>query len=251
MAMRLRNSAISMGGLIAFGVIWEIVGRMVDRTYLSPLTVTLARAYELFADGTMLGAIWNSLSLFLAGFSVATVVGIAGGVLLARVSWLRTGLEGYVTMMYATPMVAVIPFILAMLGFGFFPKALVVFLFGVFPILINTMEGARSINPELLDVAAAYRSSERHIWVDVILPYTLPFAMTGVRQGIARGLVGMVAAEFLLNSNGLGRVIIISSQRFDTAAVLACVLLITVLGVVLMSLGRFLESLVATWRVAA
>jgi NitT/TauT family transport system permease protein len=125
---------------------------------------------------------------------------------------------------------------------------LVVFLFAVFPILYNTVEGARSIRPELIEVARSFRSSEWALWRDVMVPYTLPFAMTGVRQAIGRALVGMVAAEFFLSSTGLGQVIMMASQNFDTAGVLASILVIGLIGVALMRLGRSIEAHFARWR---
>jgi sulfonate transport system permease protein len=125
---------------------------------------------------------------------------------------------------------------------------LVVFLFAVFPIIYNTVEGARSIKPELMEVARSYRSSEWALWREVMVPYTLPFTMTGVRQAIGRALVGMVAAEFFLSSSGLGEIIMTSSQSFDTAGVFAAVLIIGILGVVLMHIGSMLEARFARWR---
>jgi NitT/TauT family transport system permease protein len=157
-------------------------------------------------------------------------------------------LETYILILYATPMVALIPFILSMMGFGFAPKVLVVFLFAVFPVLYNTIEGARSIKPELIEVARSYRSSEWALWREVMLPYTLPFTMTGVRQAIGRGLVGMVAAEFFLSSTGLGQLIMNASQNFDTAGVFAAILIIGLLGVALMRVGKQLENHFARWR---
>jgi len=151
-------------------------------------------------------------------------------------------------LVYATPMVALIPFILSLMGFGFAPKVLVVFLFSVFPILYNTVEGARSIKPELIEVAQSFRSSEWALWREVMLPYTLPYTMTGVRQAIARALVGMVAAEFFLSSTGLGQIIMTASQNFDTAGVYASILLIGLLGVALTRLGLNLEHRFARWR---
>src|SRR6202030_680348 len=117
-------------------------------------------------------------------------VGIPFGLLLARVRLLRIALESYITVLNATPMAALIPFILSMMGFGFAPKVLVVFLFAVFPIIYNTVEGARSIRPELIEVARSFRSTEWALWREVLVPYTLAFTMTGVRQAIGRALVG-------------------------------------------------------------
>ena len=149
---------------------------------------------------------------------------------------------------YATPLVALIPFILSMMGFGFAPKVLVVFLFAVFPVLYNTVEGARSIKPELIEVAKSFRSSEWALWREVMLPYTLPYTMTGVRQAIGRALVGMVAAEFFLSSTGLGQLIMGASQNFDTAGVFASILVIGLVGVGLMRLGLVIEHHFARWR---
>jgi ABC-type nitrate/sulfonate/bicarbonate transport system permease component len=115
-------------------------------------------------------------------------------------------------------------------------------------VLYNTVEGARSIKPELIEVARSYRSSERALWREVMVPYTLPYTMTGVRQAIARALVGMVAAEFFLSSTGLGKLIMTASQNFDTSGVFAMILLIGLIGVALMRLGLYIENRFARWR---
>ena len=99
------------------------------------------------------------------------------------------------------------------------------------------MEGARSIKPELIEVAKSFRSTEWSLWREVMLPYTLPYMMTGVRQAIGRALVGMIAAEFFLSSTGLGQLIMGASQDFDTAGVFASILVIGIIGVGLTRLG--------------
>jgi NitT/TauT family transport system permease protein len=106
----------------------------------------------------------------------------------------------------------------------------------------------RCIKPELIEVARSYRSSEWALWREVMVPYTLPFTMTGVRQAIGRGLVGMVAAEFFLSSTGLGQLIMTASQDFDTAGVFAIILIIGLLGVGLMRIGLLIENHFARWR---
>jgi NitT/TauT family transport system permease protein len=234
--------------LIAGMALWEIVGRHSSAAFLVPLSATLMRLWELLADGTLVGQTLNSAGLFLTGFLLSLLVGMPAGLLLARVPVLRVALEPYIMVLYATPMVALIPFILSLMGFGFIPKVLVVFLFGVFPILYNTIEGARSIKPELIEVARSFRSGERALWADVMLPYTLPFTMTGVRLAIGRCLVGMVAAEFFLSSKGLGQLIMGASQNFDTGGVFAAILVICMFGVGLMRLGLLLENRFARWR---
>ena len=234
--------------LIAGMALWEIVGRHTSAAFLVPLSTTLVRLWSMVASGQLVSQFLNSAALFVTGFALALVLGAPLGLLLARVRLLRIAVEPYVMILYATPMVALIPFILSMMGFGFVPKVLVVFLFAIFPILYNTVEGARSIKPELIEVARSFRSSEWALWRDLMVPYTLPFTMTGVRQAIGRGLVGMVAAEFFLSSTGLGQIIMTASQNFDTPGVFASILIIGLIGVGLMRVGLYIEARFARWR---
>jgi NitT/TauT family transport system permease protein len=234
--------------LLAGIVLWEVGGRQSSAAFLVPFSATLVRLWQLIASGQLGTQFLNSAALFGAGVTLAIVVGMPAGMLLARVRGLRVAFEPYIMTLYATPMVALIPFILSMMGFGFAPKVLVVFLFAVFPVLYNTIEGARSIKPELIEVARSYRSTEWALWREVMVPYTLPFTMTGVRQAIGRGLVGMIAAEFFLSSTGLGQLIMTASQDFDTAGVFAIILVIGLIGVGLMRIGLQIEHRFARWR---
>jgi ABC-type nitrate/sulfonate/bicarbonate transport system permease component len=234
--------------LVAGLALWEIVGRNSSPAFLVPLSTTLERLWELLVGGTLVAQTLDSAGLFLTGLIASILVGVPIGLLLARVPMLRIAVEPYIMVLYATPMVALIPFILSLMGFGFVPKALVVFLFGVFPILYNTVEGARSIKPEMIEVARSFRSGEWALWREIMVPYTLPFIMTGVRLAIGRCLVGMVAAEFFLSSNGLGQLIMSASQNFDTGGLFAAILIICLIGVGLMRLGRTLELHFARWR---
>lgn len=227
---------------------WEIAGRTISGAFWAPFSATLASLEGFTRGGTLLRAGLDSFRLYVTGTLLGIAIGAPIGVLLARVSWLRVALEDYIMVLYATPMVALIPFILSIMGFGFAPKVLVVFLFAVFPVLYNTVEGARSVRPELVEVAHSFRTREWQLWRDVLIPYTLPYTMTGVRQAIARGLVGMVAAEFFLSPSGLGELIVTGSQNFDTASMLAAILTIVLVGVALMDLGRYLERRLAAWK---
>jgi len=234
--------------LIIGMALWEIAGRMANPAFFVPLSETLVRLWQLTESGQLIRQFGESAVLFLTGFVLAVVIGMPLGLLLARVRLMRVALEPYIMILYATPMVALIPFILSMMGFGFAPKVLVVFLFAVFPVLYNTIEGARSLKPEMIEVAHSFRSSEWALWREVMVPYTLPFTMTGVRLAIGRALVGMVAAEFFLSSTGLGQLIMTAGQNFDTPGVFAVILVIGLMGVALMRIGLMIEQYFARWR---
>jgi NitT/TauT family transport system permease protein len=245
---RLGRYGTVAASLAAGAAVWEAAGHAASAAFWAPLSGTLESVLDTVRSGFLLRQILSSFQLYLSGLALAILVGAPFGLVLARLRWLRVALESYIMMLYATPMVALIPFILSIMGFGFAPKALVVFLFAVFPVLYNTVEGARSIRPELVEVARSFRTTEWRLWWDVLIPYTLPFTMTGIRQAIARGLVGMVAAEIFLSPSGLGQMIMMGSQNFDTPGLLGAILIIVLLGVALMDLGRFLENRFAAWR---
>jgi ABC-type nitrate/sulfonate/bicarbonate transport system permease component len=247
-ASRVYGGLVSLAGL-AFGAgVWELVGRHTQAASFAPFSETVSALWGMVRSGELPRALESSLKLFGAGLGFALVIGFFLGLLLARIRVLRIGLEPYILMLYATPMVALIPFVLSLFGFEFRAKVIVVTLFGLWPILINTLEGARSVSIDLLEVARSYRSTEPKLWRHVIIPYTLPYTMTGVRQAIARSLIGMLASEYLLSASGLGNLILTYTQRFDTAHVLAAVLTITLLATFLMAIGRAIENYFARWK---
>jgi ABC-type nitrate/sulfonate/bicarbonate transport system permease component len=242
-------------GLIAGAVIWEIVGWQFNPAIMVPLIGgeghegAAPRLYEyIFNDEEFRAAFVDSVTLFLTGFLIGVLTAVPLGILMARLTLMRVALETYILILYVTPMVALIPFILSIMGFDFWPKVLVVGLFTFFPVLYNTLEGARSVKPEYLEVARSFRTSEPAIWLDILIPYTLPFALTGIRQATGRALVGMVAAEFFLATGGLGEQIIVASRNFDMAGVLATIIVITVFGIVMMRATQALERRYAAWR---
>jgi NitT/TauT family transport system permease protein len=246
-ARRLRGPAVTLLSLAIGAGIWELIGRHTQRTSFVGFWPTMQALGHMISDGELFTALGQSLELFALGLVISIAIGFILGLLLARVRWLRIGLEPYINALYATPAVALIPFILVF-GFSLKQKLIVVVLFGLWPILINTLEGARSVSETLLEVSRSYRSTEPKLWRHVIIPYTLPYTMTGVRQAIARCLVGMIASEFLLSASGLGELIIRNTERFETGRVLAAVLVITVLATILMSIGRAIENYFARWK---
>jgi ABC-type nitrate/sulfonate/bicarbonate transport system permease component len=228
--------------------LWEFGTKGVSPAVISPFSATMKRLVEMIRTGELSSGVLGSLALFLTGFGLAVATALPLGLLLARARVIRVALSDYIMLVNATPLVALIPFILSIAGLDFAAKVLVVFLFSFFTILYNTVEGARSIKPELIEVARSFRSGEWAIWRDVMVPGTLPYAMTGVRQAIGRGLVGMIAAEFFLSASGMGQLIMTAGRNFDTAALFGTVLIISLLGAGLMALGRALEDRFTPWR---
>ena len=154
-------------------------------------------------------------------------------VLMARVKPIDWALELPINALYSTPMVALVPLLVLWFGIYMQAKIIVVFLFAVFPILINTYQGVRECDKNMLEVARSFRSPEWRTWQDVLLPFALPYIAAGIRLAIGRGLVGMVIAEFYTTISGLGYMITRYAHIFETDKTFVPVILLMFLGITL------------------
>jgi len=232
-------------------VAWEVCGRSVNPILLSHPTAVFAAGLDMLADGTLLHALGSSLAVLALGLFTGSVIGVALGLLAGRRTDVAALLELPVNALYATPMVALIPLIVIWFGFDVLAKVVVVFLFVVFSVLINTQRGVREVDPELIEVATTFCSSERRMWFDLFLPSALPYIVTGIRLAIGRALIGVIVAEYLTALSGLANLIATSANSFQTARMFVPVILLTLLGVVLTAILEWIEHRLVRWRKAA
>lgn len=233
---------------VVVGVVaWEIYGRTLH-TPIFTYPSAIARA---LVDTVATGELWfflrSSLVVLTLGLALAIVVGIPLGVVMARRALVEHAIDPYVNALYATPLVAVIPLIVLWLGFEMKAKVVLVFLFCVFPILINTYQGVKSTDARLIEVARSFCSREAALWRNVILPSAVPFIIAGVRLAIGRGLVGMVVAEFYTTITGLGYMIVQYANTFKTDRLFVPIVVLMAMGIGLTGLLRMLEHRVAPW----
>jgi NitT/TauT family transport system permease protein len=227
---------------------WELYGRSVNPILFTYPTAVAAAFVELVAKGELQRFLLQSLEVFTYGFALAVVVGIPLGIFLARSATLSLALEPYLHALYSTPTVAFIPLIVLWFGFRVPAKVVIVFLFMVFPVLINTQQGVKNLNQDLLEVARSFCSSERRLWSDLIIPSALPFILAGVNLAIGRGLVGMVVAEFFTSVAGLGYMIVQYANAFETAKLFVPIVVLMALGVAFIGLTKVIERKVAPWQ---
>jgi NitT/TauT family transport system permease protein len=202
-------------------------------------------------DGSLPQALADSLVVLGLGLSSGVVVGVALGLLAGRSQTVAAVLDLPVSALYATPAVALIPLIVLWFGFETTAKTVIVFLFVVFPVLINTTRGVQETDPGLIEVARTFCSSERRMWVDLILPSALPFIVTGIRLAIGRALIGVIVAEYYTALSGLGELIARSANSFQTARMFVPIVVIALLGVLLTAALEWAERRLARWRATA
>ena len=228
--------------------LWEWYGRNTNPILFTYPTAVAHATLDMLADGTLPSALGQSLCVLSAGFALGTLVGIGLGLLGGRSRVVAELLDIPVTALYATPMVALVPILVLWFGFGSSAKIVVVLLFTVFPVLINTQRGVREVDPRLVEVAHAFCSTEYRLWTDLILPSALPFVMTGIRLAIGRALIAVIVAEFYTAISGLGYLIISNAHAFQTARVFVPIVVLMLLGIVTTGLLEMVEARLSPWR---
>jgi len=238
------------GFVVAILIVWEIVAPFISPIFFtSPSNIAIA-FYETTVSGELPYFLAQSLEVMVYGLVTAIVVGIPLGVAMARIRRLDWALDLPINALYATPLVAVVPLLVLWFGIYLKAKIIVVFLFAVFPILINTYQGVRECDKGMIEVAQSFRSSEWRMWRDVLLPFAVPYIIAGLRLAIGRGLIGMIIAEFYTTISGLGFMITKYANVFAMDKTFVPVIVLMVLGVSLTTLLKWIGRRIAPWSAA-
>jgi ABC-type nitrate/sulfonate/bicarbonate transport system permease component len=245
MSPRLKVRILSL--LVVLSV-WEVYGRRVN-PILFTYPTAIARAFlELVATGELQSYMKESLLVLAYASILSVIVGVLVGVVMGRSSMVEWATDIYINALYSMPMVAMVPLIVLWFGFKIPAKVIIVFLFMVFPVLLNTYQGVKDVDRNLQEVARSFCSSERQLWYHLIIPSAIPFIIVGVRLAIGRGLVGMIVAEFYTSVTGLGYMIVRYANALETDKLFVPIVVVMVLGVGLMWLAKWVEGRIAPWR---
>jgi NitT/TauT family transport system permease protein len=238
------------GFLVVLLIVWEIVGPFISPIFFTYPSKIAVAFYDLTLSGELPYYLGQSLEVMIYGLTVALFVGIPLGIAMARFRRLDWALDLPINALYATPLVAVVPLLVLWFGIYLKAKIIVVFLFAVFPVLINTYQGVRECDKNMLEVAKSFRSGEWAMWQDVLLPFAVPYIIAGIRLAIGRGLIGMIIAEFYTTISGLGFMITRYANVFEMDKVFVPVIVLMVLGVSLTSLLKWAGRRLAPWSAA-
>jgi ABC-type nitrate/sulfonate/bicarbonate transport system permease component len=239
---------IRAASILFFLVVWEIYGRETDPILFTYPTAVVEAFFTLLASGELLRQMAVSLGALAAGFGLSLILGVGLGLAMGRSRLAEAIFEPHVNALYATPQVALTPLFMMWFGLGFAVKVAVVFLFAFFPILINTASGAKNVSASIVEVGRAYQASRRQIMFKIVFPAALPFIMAGVRIAVGRGLVGMIVAELFTAITGLGAMLSLYGNIFETAKMFVVIIVLAGLGIGLIHATQMLERKMARWK---
>jgi len=240
--------AVRVASAIVVLVLWEIFGRRINPLFMSYPSAIAGALVELLLAGEIQRQAAGSLQVFAVGLSGALILGIVVGLLMGRYRLAEYLLDPYVYALDATPRVALIPLLLLWFGLGDASKIAIVFLSGLFPVLMNTFSGVRTVSAHLVEVGQAYGAGEREIFTKIILPAALPFIMAGVRLSVGRALIGIITAEMFAAVTGMGALLVRYSSALATDKFFVPVIFLSLLGVALSATVERLQKRLAPWK---
>lgn len=248
-----RPRVLRVASVVAGLAIWQLIGEYVvtNPLYFVPLSDALSVIWDMAGTGELWRHTSTTAVEFIVGFSVAAVAGIAFGLINGTNRIARTITDPWVSALYATPLVALMPLYLIIFGIGMTGKAALVVTVAIFPVMINTSVGVLSTDASLIDVGRAYGAGRWESFHKIYLPAALPHIVSGLRLGVGRALTGVVVGEFFFANAGLGFLIARSGQSFDTPTLFAAIIVLTVAAVVMTSALRAAERWLAPYREAA
>ncbi len=146
------------------------------------------------------------------------------------------------------PKVALAPILLVAMGYSILPKIIVAFLIAFFPVVVNTVTGLASVDRETLNLMRSMGASKIDVFLKVRFPHAVPSMIAGFKVAIALAVVGAVVGEFVGSRSGLGYYMLLATGNFDTPLVFACVVFLTLMGIVLFYTVGLLEIVLARWN---
>lgn len=246
---RYEEMALGWGMVLLFLGLWEAAPALgwVKPLFTSSPSRIFVAAQWLFAHG-----FWHDILIsaeeFGWGFGLAFVVGLTLGVLMGWYRRFHAMFAPLITALYVTPRVALVPMLILWFGLGLESKIAIVFLGGVFAILLNVLAGMQTLDEQLVRCARSFGANDWQIFVTIALPSMLPFLMAGMKLAVGRALVGVLVGELVASNGGVGHMMAVAGATFQTDKVFVGVVLLAAIGWGLTTLCQWLEEYLSQWR---
>lgn len=230
---------------------WEGAARaaLVNALIFPAPTTILATGARLIANGELFADLQATMMRVFIGFAWGATLGLFLGLAMGWSPRLRTVVDPMIAAIHPMPKIAILPLLMLVVGVGESSKILLIALGTFFPMLINSMEGVRQINPIHFEVARNYGASTWKFLTRVIVPGALPSVISGVRLAFNMALLLAIAVELAAGKEGLGARIWLAWQTFRIEELYVALFVIAMIGFGFSFFLRRLNSWLAPWRV--
>lgn len=251
MRITMRNWVIGVAAPVLLLVAWWFLSADSTDPFFPPLQTILVRFQELWLFEHFQSDVLLSLGNLFLGFVIAAAAGIALGFITALVAPVRWMLDPLIHFLRGIPPVALVPIFISLIGFGTQMRVTSIALAALFPTMIATVDGIRSVSNDLLDVSRVYRLTRNERVLKVLLPAATPQIFSGLQVSLQVAFIVMIASEMLGSSQGIGAMTLLAQQSFMTADMWAGILLLGVIGFLVNILFSLLRRRVLSWYIGS
>lgn len=241
---------ISVFSVIAFLILWELASiySWVNPLFISAPTEIILATKSLLFDVNFWSNIKVSAIEFAWGFAFATIIGIPMGVFAGWNKTFNAIINPFVSALYVTPKVALLPVIVIAFGIGIMSKIVIVFLMAFFPIVMSAQKAMSTLDKDLIKAAESFTASQMQIFTTIALPSTVPFLLNGIKLGLGQGLIAIVVGEMFASTAGIGYQLTNAGQNLHTDEMFVGVLVIAITGVILNGIISLIEKRFSVWK---
>jgi sulfonate transport system permease protein len=226
---------------------WWFLSRDSTSTFFPPLSDIVRRFYQLWIVGDAASTITSSLLHFVIGFALSGIGGIVIGVLLWKFPRTSTAVSPLLYFIYVLPAAAMLPAVAAVMGYGAQMKVTIIVLAAIWPTLLNTLDGMRSIDPVRLDTAKVLHMSGFRTIRSVVFPNAMPQIMAGLRNSLQVAVIMMVVSELIASTSGIGFFILNAQQSFAITDMWTGIIALGLIGSALTLVFIAIEHFVLRW----
>ncbi len=245
-----RNTLIGIVLPLVILLIWQTLsGLKIISPILFPSPVSIAKEfYDMFLTGELLTHLNISVQRAALGFLLGGSLGLLIGLIVGLKKRAEHIMDPSLQMLRTVPHLAITPLFILWFGFGEVSKVLLIALGAFFPLYVNTFLGVRSVDGKLFDVAKVLEFNRFHQITKLIIPSALPNILLGLRLSLGVAWLGLVVAELMGSSEGIGYMIQDARQFSRTSAVFVGIIIFAVVGKLVDSVVRLLEERLLRWR---
>ncbi len=248
---RRQRIAFSALNLAVFLAVWELVARYggIPKLFLPAVTDVIGEVGRMQEQGLLLDNLWFSLRSYAIGMVVSLVIAIPFGMVLGGVKILDKIVSPYIWALYTLPRIILMPMVLLYVGINERATIVLIILSAAPATLVFVMDGIKTVDNSLLRAARSFGADRRRLFTHVAMPSMLPFIATGVRMGVARGLLGLFIGEIFTGVRGIGYVIVRAHRAFNSPRIFAMLLIFILFSVFMVGVTQVLERRASLWRV--
>jgi ABC-type nitrate/sulfonate/bicarbonate transport system permease component len=232
----------------ALVVIWYVTSLNSTSFYFPPLKTILGNFWSFWLGKGFMAQVVPSIGRMIIGYGLAIVGGVIVGVCVGLSTWAHNLANPLVEFLRSIPSILLIPFGIVVLGVGTSMKVFIIALGCAFPIILNTADGIRSVEPTLIDVARTFKLSGWTRLFRVVLPSASPQIFAGLRASLPLALILMVVSEMLASTNGIGYSILQAETRFVTSEIWGGIIVLGVLGYLVNLVLSVAEGRALAWH---